>query len=69
MASSKQTLLPRAQIKPRWAYLLLVINVGVYFAGIVAGLGEDGKDASGVNTYFMALAKVDSAIESGEYHR
>ena len=28
------------QIKPRWSYLLLAINVGVYFAGIVAGLGK-----------------------------
>ena len=29
--------------------------------------GPDGKDAS--QDYFLALAKIDSAIESGEYHR
>ncbi len=55
------------QIKPRWSYLLLAINVGVYAAGLVAGLGPEGTDAS--QDYFLALAKVDSAIESGEYYR
>ena len=55
------------QIKPRWAYLLLAINVGVYSAGLVAGLGPEGADAS--QDYFLALAKIDSAIESGEYYR
>lgn len=54
-------------MKPRWSYLLLAINVGVYAAGLVAGLGPEGADAS--QDYFLALAKIDSAIESGEYYR
>jgi hypothetical protein len=55
------------QIKPRLAYLLLAINLGVYAAGIVAGLGPEGGDAQ--QDYFLALAKIDSGIETGEYYR
>lgn len=55
------------KIKPRIAYLLLAINLGVYAAGIVAGLGPGGSDAQ--QDYFLALAKIDSGIEAGEYYR
>ncbi len=55
------------QIKPRVAYLLLAINVGVYAAGFVAGLGPEGADAQ--QDYFLALAKTDVGVEAGEYYR
>ena len=49
------------------AYLILAINVGVYAAGLVAGLGSGGADAQ--QDYFLALAKTDAGIEAGEYYR
>ena len=55
------------QIRPRVAYLLLAINVGVYAAGLVAGLGPDGANAQ--QDYFLALAKTDVGVEAGEYYR
>ncbi|BDA46348.1 probable RHOMBOID-like protein 10, chloroplastic [Coccomyxa sp. Obi] len=55
------------KIKPRVAYLLLAINVGVYAAGLVAGLGPEGADAQ--QDYFLALAKTDVGVEAGEYYR
>ncbi|CAK0750465.1 hypothetical protein CVIRNUC_001993 [Coccomyxa viridis] len=58
-------LLPK--LKPRVAYLILAINVGVYAAGLVAGLGPGGADAQ--QDYFLALAKTDAGVEAGEYYR
>ncbi len=55
------------QIRPRVAYLLLAINLGVYGAGLVAGLGPEGADAQ--QDYFLALAKTDVGVEAGEYYR
>lgn len=55
------------QIKPRLAYLLLAINIGVYAAGLVAGFGPEGADAQ--QDYFLALAKTDTGVEAGEYYR
>ncbi|KAK9906739.1 hypothetical protein WJX75_007125 [Coccomyxa subellipsoidea] len=55
------------KIKPRIAYLLLAINLGVYGAGLVAGLGPEGADAQ--QDYFLALAKTDVGVEAGEYYR
>ena len=49
------------------AYLILAINVGVYAAGLVAGLGPGGADAQ--QDYFLALAKTDAGVEAGEYYR
>lgn len=55
------------QLQPRVAYLILAINLGVYAAGLVAGLGDGGPDAQ--QDYFLALAKTDAGIEAGEYYR
>lgn len=55
------------QLQPRVAYLILAINLGVYAAGLVAGLGDGGSDAQ--QDYFLALAKTDAGIEAGEYYR
>ena len=49
------------------AYLILAINIGVYAAGLVAGLGPGGADAQ--QDYFLALAKTDAGVEAGEYYR
>ena len=59
--------MPAAQLKPRMAYLILAINIGVYAAGLVAGLGPGGADAQ--QDYFLALAKTDAGVEAGEYYR
>ena len=49
------------------AYLILAVNIGVYAAGLVAGLGPGGADAQ--QDYFLALAKTDAGVEAGEYYR
>jgi hypothetical protein len=64
---SKTFIVCLPKIKPRIAYLLLAINLGVYGAGLVAGLGPEGADAQ--QDYFLALAKTDVGVEAGEYYR
>lgn len=59
--------LSSVQLQPRVAYLILAINIGVYAAGLVAGLGPGGADAQ--QDYFLALAKTDAGVEAGEYYR
>lgn len=66
MFVSHDTQVALVQVKPRFSYLILALNLSVYAYGLTLRFTK-GEDAP--LQYFDSLANLNAGIENGEYYR